>query len=745
MTPARLVPTGLSALCRRLASGARLAGVAGALLAATAATAQPVSDEAPPTAPDAGVTAGAATADAVAARIGVDLARMRPARLDSGLARPWAERPDALGPAEPLSAVPDTARVFRPALGPAPPPVAADTTDELRERSVSLSVFGYYRLFLYGRNITEPYPNLAPFERAYGVGDGYREPMLSVNVLGRPNGRSSFGTELFVFTPYDGTEDVENNTISVNLGVNLYGSFRTEAGTFGVRAGGIHWYNLSPFTIGVYQPLDRYSIFDRTPWEGVTGTTKYESYFQTGEVSLDDERFDFQAFQGLILNGAQLPGDVAFDLFWGKTQPNGGLPNAATDPGETVPGEGDVPTYTGFAGDARALPSVIAGGKVQRAFGGTVVGLNSVTSYRTLDSLSLDRRTYQVHTGTFDTDLGGVSLSGELGASRFERPAVEGDAPPEPRWGEALMVRARTAAEQTGLPLDLQLYQIGRNFFNENGEIRTFNNPGFRVDPRCEVVPGSGASGGTLTQVNELEHNRRGVNVNTELAAGPVGLGVGWGMARELAPTTSTLVYVHRINGLALSRIYNPFPANAICATQFGPNGRKYSVFRGAIERAQTTDVDPVTGLATTRKVYHAVDLQAKARATLAERPLYLFYLGSFGSANRAATVVPRDDDTYLFAQYHELDAYYELAPGFLLTGYLGLETVRGGRFTELDETTGRPRDQVGRGVGLGFDWTVARNAGLYLRHRWMDFEDRAFAADAYAGQETTLEFKMFF
>lgn len=617
--------------------------------------------------------------------------------------------------------------------------VAADTTDEVQKRGVPLNVFGYYRLFLYGRNITEPYPNLAPFERAYGVGDGYREPMLSVNVLGRPSGRSSFGTELFVFTPYDGTEDIENNVISLNLGLNFYGNFRTEAGNFGVRAGGIHWYNLSPFTIGVYQPLDRYSIFDRTPWEGVNGATKYENYFQTGTANPGDERFAFQAFQGLILNGAELPGEIAFDLFWGKTQPNGGLPNAATDPNETVPGEGDVPTYTGFSGDARVLPSFITGGKIQRSFGDQTVALNSIYSYRTLDSLTTERRQYQVHTASFDANAGGVNVTGELGGSLFESPTYDSN------WGEALMVRAKTTAETTGLPLDVQVYQIGRNFFNENSEILTTNNPQLRTDPRCEVAPGSGASGATITQVNQLEHNRRGINVNTAWNSGPARFTVGWGMAHELAPTTSTLAYVHRINGLALSRVYNPFPANAVCATNFGPLERKYSIFRNVIERTQTTDVDAVTGIPTNRKYYHAVDLQGKARATVLDRSLYFFYLGSFGSANPTATVLPKDDDTYLFAQYHELDLYYELSPGFLVTGYLGLENVRGGRFTTLDETSGLPLDQFGRGVGVGFDWTVSRNAGVYVRHRWMDFEDRSFAIDTYSGRETTLEFKMFF
>ena len=730
MTAFSFVSAGVAALRAGAASGVRACLAAG-LLAALPVAAQPFAG-----APDRGAlpdsVARPAPGPGVQARVGVDLSRMR------GV--PPAAQPGAPGLASAVQLREPDAEADAPALFQARPAAPADTTDEVRERPLPLTVFGYYRLLLYGRNITDPYPNLAPFERTYGVGDGYREPMLSVNVLGRPNGRSSFGTELFVFSPYDGTEEAEEvNTISLNLGVNLYGSFRTEAGVYGVRAGGIHWYNLSPFTIGVYQPLDRYSVFERTPWEGVSGTAKYQNYFETGKANPGDERFDFQAFQGLIVNGAQLPGDVGFDLFWGKTQPNGGLPNAETVPGETVPGEGDVPTYTGFEGDARELPSFIAGGRVQRAFGDSRLAFNTITSYRTLDSLTTDRRQYQVHTGSFDANVAGLNVSGELGASLFESPTYD------TKWGEALMVRARVPAERTALPLDLQVYQIGRNFFNENSEILTGNNPQLRLDPRCEVVPGSGAQGATITQVNQLEHNRRGVNFNTAWNSGPARLAVGWGMAHELAPTTSTLVYVHRINGLALSRVYNPFPADAVCATNFGPLQRKYSIFRNTIERAQTTDVDPVTGIPTTRKYYHAVDLQGKARATVLDRPLYFFYLGSFGSANRTATVLPRDDDTYLFAQYHEFDLYYELAPGFVAAGYLGLENVQGGRFTELDETSGRPRDQAGRGIGLGFDWTVARNAGLYLRHRWMDFEDRSFALDTYSGHETTLEFKLFF
>lgn len=612
----------------------------------------------------------------------------------------------------------------------------SDSTDDLRKQPTRLTVFGYYRLFLYGRDFSEPYPNLEPFERTYGVGDGYREPSLSLTVLGRPNGRASFGSELFVFSPYDGL-GTGNSTVSLNLGVNFYGNFRTEIGSFGVRAGGIHWYNLSPFTIGVYQVLDRFSIFDRTPWEGVDGTQKYDRYFRTGQANAGDQRWNYQAFQGLILNGSGLPGGFGFDAFWGKTQPNGGLPNAQVGLGDTDPG--NTPDYIGLSGDARALPSFIGGGRVQWASGKHLLAANSITSYRILDSLTTDERSYQVHTGQFATEVAGVSVSGEMGASKFESPDYTS------KWGEALMVRARTSSEHTGLPLDVQVYQVGRHFFNENGEIATNNNPQVNGDPRCAVPSGGGSAGGLITQVNQLAHNRRGINFNTAYEAGPARVAVGWGLAHELAPTTDEMSYIHRVNGLALSRVYNPFPAEATCATQFGPLGRKYSFFRGVFERVQLTDVDPVTGLATNRKYYHSVDLQSKLGGRILNRPAYLFYLASFGSANPNAYAVPRDDDTYVFVQYHEFDVYYEVLDGFILTGYAGFENARGGRFTVADAVSGETRDQHARGLGVGFDWSVASNAGLYLRHRWVDFEDRSFAEDTYSGREVTLEFKVFF
>lgn len=617
--------------------------------------------------------------------------------------------------------------------------------DKLKKQPQKLTVFGYYRLFLYGRNMSEAYPNLAPYERAYGVGDGYREPMMSLNLLARPNGRSAFGTELFFFTPYLGTNTrATDNTFTLNLGLNFYGNFRTNIGKFGVRAGGIHWYNLSPFTVGVYQLLDRFSIFDRTPWEGVTNLSKYDNYFRSGSPNPGDLRWNNQAFQGLIIDGRSLPGNMGFDLFWGKTQPNSGLANAVVDPNLTIqnPGQaGNVPTYQGFSGDGRTLPNYIAGGKITKTFGPdrNSLGFNTIYSHTALDSISNDNMNYQVHTLSVNWKFGKVYMEGELGGGSFESPITER------KWGEALMMRVLIPKEVSVLPLDIQLYQIGKDFYNLNGAINTTSNPDIQQNFATNVNAGQVSTGGLLTQVGQLAHNRRGINLNTEATYKDFKFNFGWGLAGELEVQNSDISFVHRINGLALSRIYNPFPENATSATIFGPYNRQFSFFRGVAERVSTTDLDPATAAPLTKKYYNSVDLQAKYKTKIDDKAFYVFYLGNLMAAKSEATLWPTlSPESYLFVQYHELDIYYELFPKFILTSYLGLERTKGGRFTEWGEND-LPRDQTGLAIGGGFDWTLNDATGLYFRYRHMDFEDKNFELDQYKGHEITIELKTFF
>lgn len=616
-------------------------------------------------------------------------------------------------------------------------------TKKLKQRPQKITAFGYYRLFLYGRHITEPYPGLEPFDKAFSVGDGYREPMLSMTLVARPNGKTSFGTELYMFTPYDG--GIDGNVFATNLGINFYGNFRTQHGSFGVRAGGIHWYNLSPFTIGVFQILDRFSIFDRTPWEGVTNTGKYDAYYAAGVTSPGDLRWNNQAFQGLIINGGKLPGDFSFDLFWGKTQPNGGLSGAINEAFEPPPptsiDAGFVPNYAGFSGTDRTLPSYINGGKIAKSFGTTrqTLSYNTIFSRTSVDSLSRDKfRQYQVHTLGLDLNIANIAITGELGAGLYDSPTYDG------RWGEALMLRFKIPKIYTYIPLDIQVYRISKHFFNQNGEITTNSNTEILEDNGLTI--NTQGVGGQLVVTNQLVHNRQGVNLNTEVQLGDFKLAAGWGWATEIDSEADILSFVHRVNGLAMSRLYNPFPEGATGPIIFGPYGRKFSFFRGASEAVPTTNLDPETNTAVTIKQFNSIDLQGKYTTKIFDRDFYFFYLGSFASASDKFEVGPvYNEDSYLFVQYHEFDVYYEIIPKFLLTGYFGIENARGGQFTLWNEETQLPLDQLGTGIGIGFDWQLAENSGLYVRHRWLEFEDRSFPLDKMRGTELTIELKTFF
>jgi hypothetical protein len=616
-----------------------------------------------------------------------------------------------------------------------------------------LTMFGYYRLFMYNRDMSNPYPGLAPYERIVGgVGDGYREPMLSLTFAGRPNGRSAFGTELFIFTPYAG--NYQDNVLTLNLGVSMYGNFRTELGKFGIRAGGINWYSISPFTMGTFQILDRYSIFERTPWEGAIHTKKYDNYYETGSVSRDN-RWGFVAFQGFVFEGADLPGDLSFKAIYGKTQPNGGLFNLAsngmggviTTPASTMssiinPGvNGNVPNYFPIAGDSRFVASISAGGQLKKNFGKNYLAFNTMYSRTFLDTVADIKRGFQVNTLSFDYTLAKINFTGELGVGRYFTPTVTSD------WGEALMVRATIPKEYTFLPLEVQAYQIGKNFFNNNSEIQTFSNPAF-VNSGFGGTnqAGNAGTGNGMPITGQLAHNRRGLNLFTKAKLGPVNLAANYGVAQELEALTNLISYDHRINGLAISRIYNPFPANATGPTIVGPYSRKVTYFRGTFETVKTTDIDPVTANPLSRKYFVSAELIGKFKTQIADHPFYAFYLGSWQSShNEFSLTTGLNESTYIFSQYHELDLYYELFPKFILAGYVGLERIRGGQFTDWDLESALPRDQFGEAYALGFDWTIAEGAGIYLRHRRMRFADRSFSLDQFQGHETTFELKIFF
>jgi hypothetical protein len=120
--------------------------------------------------------------------------------------------------------------------------------------------------------------------------------------------------------------------------------------------------------------------------------------------------------------------------------------------------------------------------------------------------------------------------------------------------------------------------------------------------------------------------------------------------------------------------------------------------------------------------------------------------LGSYNSAQSfASPITVFNEDAYIRQYSHQLEAYYNLTSDFLLTFYGGIERIIGNYSTQVDLESKRPLNQTNSALGIGFDYMIAKNTGLYLRHRWFKFNDSSWANDNFSGHETTLELKIFF
>jgi hypothetical protein len=150
-------------------------------------------------------------------------------------------------------------------------------------------------------------------------------------------------------------------------------------------------------------------------------------------------------------------------------------------------------------------------------------------------------------------------------------------------------------------------------------------------------------------------------------------------------------------------------------------------------------------------KYFNTLELHAKYRMTLFGRPLYINYLGSFNSVqNRFSPVTVFNSSAYLRVYYNEFEAFFNILPSFTLVGYFGLERSIANNDTRLGDVKQSnggylPINQTATGIGVGFDWDIFSNMGLFLRARRYQMTDPNFVFDTYQGYEATLELKILF
>lgn len=641
-----------------------------------------------------------------------------------------AQSPMPMGPPV-SSSLPDSGGVgsFNMGLFPREEPVGL--------KKVSLS--GFYRFFGTYTHMKTPYvlnPIIADtsLEHSLFIGDDQQLPSFLINVAGRPSEKAAWGFDVFAFQFMEGnigqaySQQIADSllpsnqsplgearlapTLILNLGINLYGAYETDFGVFNVKAGGIHWHALSDLTFGSFQGYNRFTLFERNPWDPVERGThdRYSQYFNQGEIS-QDTRWGNRAFTGIILEGVQLPHDLSFSAMYGKSEINGGF---------------------------LTTPNLSYGGKVKKDFERKqFIAINTFNSGTWADSLALERVGFNIITGEFRVNVGDFRLHMEAGTGRYESPEhSEG-------WEELFSGKLLSPKIANRLQFELHAFRIDQSIVNN---VSTFINSSVSEYVVNEIPAGQVGSnavlqptGSAVVPLGMMTNNRQGINLNASFEVGDLHGAIGFGGAGEIEARANQISYGNPVNRLTRSRFWRfLFPQNV------GPYNRYSVIFRDTYQTINLSDDS--SGVAVNKKYFSTLETQLKYKTRLFNRELYGFFLGQYQSVQQFWTpFIVTTEEAYLRSYSSELELYYCLTDNVNLSSYLGYERSIANFLTDIDEVSRRPRNQTGRGLGMGIDISLGRNSRLYLRHRWFDFEDRSFADDRFNGTETVLEIKTSF
>lgn len=592
----------------------------------------------------------------------------------------------------------------------------------------TFKINGEYRFLGTYTHLNEPYGFNK--ENTLFIGDDSQMPSLTLRISGRPSKRTSWGFDLYTYQFMHGDikpaygfmvaeidrpnlyDPINGNRLAssliVHLGINLYASFDTKVGSFLLKAGGIHWTSMSDLTLASFKGYNRFSLFERAPWDPIQADveSRYYNFFKRGNIS-QDARWGEKAFTGLLIEGSNLPADMSFKGLFGKTD-----------------------LYGGFL----KIPNIAYGGQLRKKFdSGAFIGVNTFNNLTYKDSLNTETIGFNIATVESNFQLAKFGVKLETGLGRYVAPNASGD------WGEAIHAKIKTPRIKDKFTLETHIFSISPKVINNNS---IFMNTAIHEESNNELPAGSIGStqalmpfASSMVPLGMMTNNRYGINVNAELDLKNLKLSVGIGSSAEIDAISNKITYGHPINGLTRSRFWRwNFPANV------GPYERYSVTYRNVYETVNL--VDSVVQ----QKYFNGIEFQAKYHPDFFARKLYIFGLSRISTTQNFLSGLPVFTEQAYIRQYsNELEAYFALNSNMVLNGYAGVERTIANYDTEIDVDSKRPRNQFGHGYGLGIDYTIAKNTALFIRHRWFKFEDKNFDLDKFKGTETILELKITF
>lgn len=591
----------------------------------------------------------------------------------------------------------------------------------------SVSFSGYYRFLGFVRNQHETFPNNSGKTVVISAGDAYREPMLLLKINGKTSDNITFGADLMLNSLYKGPSEELNQALTLNLGLNINTSIKTKIGTFNFKSGGVSWYRQSRLTVWGNRSFNRSSIYERRPQTPLNKLpiNRYSNYYQNGLID-QGIRYGSRAFQGIFIQGTKLPLNFSIKGVIGKSNFNRSI----------------LESNDNFTGCFKIKNNLNNNSKI---------AYNYLHSWANIDSLSLDKRKYFIHSLEIDKKWKKLNLQMELGVGKYHEPKMDLG------YGEAILFKIKTD-KSTKFPLNIQFYRISPQFVNVTGNF--LNTSVLEVFPNVEGIgttvktPYQSPMVGLGYPVN----NRQGMEINVDFSKRKLKLNGGLGIFAEIDTSNAALSYIHNVNGQTLSRIY-------VFAQNWGPYNALNSTYRGVYEKVNISDTTS-NGLANFKKFFNTIELQAKYNDKIFGKNYYLFFLTRLNSCQKSIKTLPQIGNQALISQLSkEVDLSVELNDKTSIVLSYGIEKILGNTSTDIGdnpEATStnilferlglenlyrytNSRNQKNTLYGLGLDYKIGQNAMIFFRYNQYRYFDPNFIENHLKGWETILELKINF
>ncbi len=555
-------------------------------------------------------------------------------------------------------------------------------------------------------------------------GGGY--PMLELNISSKLKSKIDFNVGYSLSPIFTG--DVQNGgsrSISARQNINFSGRVRSGLFETSITAGEILWLKMSKFTMGQAEYRDNY--FNRLPWDWYRRSfERFEEYFSMS-TNIGTQGLGGSAMTGVVFETKYLPLQVGVRGMFGRTSSNVILSQSINY----------FPSYTGVV----KLEKVV----FERFMSGTM-GLNF---YAKRAQVSFENKAPDNNTVTtldFSFKIKKVNVSGEFGIGKIENPGTAASAP----IGQGYYFKTEFDKRIVLVPFSIEYYHINKGMASLDGSImnsnQTLGQGGYTTDKVYDALYLPNLS----QEVGQIANNRQGVNFRAEGGLGKnIRIQFGYAFGSEIENTHDTITIQHRVNDFSRSRMRPWFQAD-------GPYHRVKSAWFRTYE---TITIDTTkTGGGAYVKGFNAAELLLKGQYQIGKHKLIILNYNSFNSVQKGFSPLPgMNENTFISVFYEDLTVAYSIFKNLSVVGELGFETVHGSTMVDLspdkvldsDNVAYAAKDrvinQLGTTMAFGIDYDISRTMNIHLRQRYMTHQDFNFTRDVFQGNETTIEFKIFF